>query len=74
MIQTEEELAKVEQEILSMKQRLEVNVSRRDAGGIKHLKEKLAQAHKYREALTRSHRELSRHKGQREGRKKLMVF
>ena len=74
MIKTEEELAKVEKEIISIKQRLEVNISRRDTGGVAHLKEKLAKAEVYLQTLTRSHHELSRHRGQREDRKKLMIF
>jgi len=73
-MKTEEELSRVEKEIISIKQRLEINVSRRDAGGVKHLTEKLTKAEKYLETLTKSHRELHRHKGQREGRKKLSIF
>ena len=74
VIKTEEELARVEKEILSIKQRLEANQSRRDTGGVRHLTDKLHKAEKYRDTLMRSHKELSRHKGQREGRKKLMIF
>ncbi|KAF6028292.1 ZGPAT [Bugula neritina] len=74
VMKTEEELSRVEKEIISIKQRLEINVSRRDAGGVKHLTEKLTKAERYLETLTKSYRELHRHKGQREGRKKLSIF
>jgi len=73
-MQTEEEISKVEREILSINQRLEVNMARKDAGGVKHLTEKLNKAQAYLQTLRRSHKEISRHKGQREGRKKLAVF
>ncbi|XP_067948766.1 zinc finger CCCH-type with G patch domain-containing protein-like isoform X2 [Watersipora subatra] len=74
VMKTEEEVGKVEREILSIKQRLEANLTRRDAGGIKHLKEKLNRAELYLETLRHSHKELHRHQGKRENKKKLMVF
>lgn len=73
-MKTDEEISKVESEILSIKRRIEVNASRKDTGGVSHLTSKLNKAEKYLETLRRSHRELTRHQGQREGRKKLSIF
>ena len=73
-MKTEEEITRVQGEIISIKQRLEVNVSRRDTGGVNHLTVKLHKAEQYLRTLRQSAAELNRHKGQRDSKKKLMVF
>ena len=73
-MKTDEEVSRVEAEILSIRRRLEANVSRKDAGGISHLRDKLAKAERYLGTLQRSKGELARHQGQRESRKKLTIF
>lgn len=73
-MKTEEEITRVQGEIISIKQRLEVNVSRRDTGGVNHLTDKLHKAEQYLRTLRQSAAELNRHKGQRDSKKKLMVF
>ena len=73
-MKTEEEITRVQGEIISIKQRLEVNVSRRDTGCVNHLTVKLHIAEQYLRTLRQSAAELNRHKGQRDSKKKLMVF
>lgn len=73
-MKTEEEISRVQAEILSIKRRLEVNVTRRDTGGVNHLTSKLTKAEQYLKTLRRSAAELNRHRGQRDSKKKLMVF
>lgn len=73
-MKTDEEISRVETEILSIERRLEANVSRKDAGGINHLRDKLSKAKHYLETLKHSRGELTRHQNQRDGRKKLAVF